>query len=152
MVTTLPLLRRTLILTVSLAVAPLLVSCSQSVSPATSPSPATAPPAASPSAAPSRSATSPTAPSTSSGRRIDITVNGRRVTPAPATVNLAVGQSLTITVTSDRDNTLHAHGFEIERAVKAGQQLEFTVSGTQSGSYEVELHEPALRLLQVAVR
>jgi hypothetical protein len=67
-------------------------------------------------------------------------------------VNLAVGRSLTIIVTSDRDNTLHAHGFNIERHIKAGQPLTITVKGTQPGVYEVELHHPELRLLQVAVR
>ncbi len=67
-------------------------------------------------------------------------------------VNLAVGESLTVTVTSDHDNTLHAHGFDIEQVVKAGQRMAFTVRGTQPGVYDVELHDPELRLLQVAVR
>lgn len=137
--TTLTRLRRILTCTVGLAVVPVLTSCSQPVSPAAAPSS-------------TLSTASSAAPSTSSGRRIDITVKGKRVTPAPATVSITAGQPLTITVTSDRDNTLHAHGFEVEKAVRAGQRLEFTVRGSQSGSYEVELHEPALRLLQVAVR
>lgn len=66
--------------------------------------------------------------------------------------NLAVGESLTITVTSDHDNTLHAHGFDIEQVVKAGQRLDITVKGSLPGVYDVELHDPELRLLQVAVR
>jgi len=67
-------------------------------------------------------------------------------------VNISVGESLTVTVTSDHDNTLHAHGFNIERAVKAGQRLDITVRGAQPGVYDIELHNPELRLLQVAVR
>jgi hypothetical protein len=79
-------------------------------------------------------------------------VKGRQVTPTPGTVNIAVGESLTITVTSDHDDQLHAHGFEIEKTVKAGQPLEFTVKGAQTGVFDVELHHPELRIVQVAVR
>jgi len=147
---TLTRLRRILTCTVGLAVVPVLASCSQTASPPAAPSAAATSTTTATATAPS--AASSAAPSASSGPRVDITVKGKRVSPAPATVSIAVGQTLTITVTSDRDNTLHAHGFEVEKAVRAGQRLEFTVKGSQSGSYEVELHEPALRLLQVAVR
>ena len=77
---------------------------------------------------------------------------GKKVTPPPAMVNIAVGQSLSITITSDHDNTLHAHGFDIEESVKAGQQLDVTIKGVVPGVYDVELHDPELRVLQVAVR
>jgi len=55
-------------------------------------------------------------------------------------------------VTSDHDNTLHAHGFDIEKNVRAGQRAEATVKGAQPGVYEFELHDPELRLFQLAVR
>ena len=79
-------------------------------------------------------------------------MTGKQVVPRPATVNIAVGEALTIAITSDHDDTLHAHAFNIEQAVRAGQRLEITVKGTEPGVYEVELHDPELRLLQVAVR
>jgi hypothetical protein len=85
-------------------------------------------------------------------RRIDISVKGKKVTPQPTMVNIAVGESLTVSVTSDHDNTLHAHGFDIEAPVKAGRRLDITVRGAQPGVYDIELHNPELRLLQVAVR
>ncbi len=72
--------------------------------------------------------------------------------PTPALVNLALGQSLTITVISDHDAPLHAHGFNIEENIKAGHRVTFTIKGAQPGVYEIELHSPELRLLQVAVR
>lgn len=152
-------LQKPLTLALGLTAALVLASCSQTDSPVVAPT--TAPPAttgptvttgppATTSPAPS---TSPSAsPSTPAGRRIDITVKGKRVTPAPATVNIAVGQSLTIAVTSDQDNTLHAHGFEIAKDLKAGQRGEITIKGAQTGSFEFELHDPELRLFQVAVR
>jgi len=77
---------------------------------------------------------------------------GKKVRPQPATVDLDVGESLTIALTSDRDNTLHAHGFEIAKPVKAGKQARITIKGAETGVFEFELHDPELRLFQVAVR
>ena len=122
---------------VGLSTALVLASCSQN-----DPTPFTTP-----------STSSPTpAQSTPAIRRIDITVTGKKVTPQPTMVNISVGESLTVTVTSDHDNTLHAHGFDIEQPVRAGQRLDITVRGAQPGVYDIELHNPELRLLQVAVR
>ncbi len=97
------------------------------------------------------STTSTTSP-TSAGRTIDITVSGRTVTPAPTQVDLPVGQTLTLVVTSDHDDELHAHGFEIEVPLTAGVPASVTLTGKDAGVFEVETHEPALTLLTVAVR
>jgi hypothetical protein len=83
---------------------------------------------------------------------IVVTVVGKRVSPRPATVDLRVGESLTIAIISDKANTLHAHGFEIAKDIQAGQRAEVTIKGAKPGVYEFELHDPELRLLQVAVR
>jgi len=107
------------------------------------------------SASPSTSATSSTpsaTTSTSTGRTIAITVIGSTITPAPAQVDLPVGQTLTLVVTSDHDDQLHAHGFEVEEDIKAGVPATIALTGKDPGVYEVELHHPALTLLTVAVR
>lgn len=67
-------------------------------------------------------------------------------------MDLAVGQTLTLTVTSDHDDQLHAHGFEVETDLKAGIPTVVALKGTVPGVYEVELHHPPLTLLSVAVR
>ena len=114
-------------------------------------------------ASPSTSATSPATSSTSatssatssrtaSDRTIAVTVTGSTVTPAPAQVDLPVGQTLTLVVTSDHDDQLHAHGFEVEEDIKAGVPASIALTGKDPGVYEVELHHPALTLLTVAVR
>ena len=97
------------------------------------------------------STTSATSPA-SAGRTLDITVAGRTVTPTPAQVDLPVGQSLTLVVTSDHADELHAHGFEVEVPLKAGVPTSVTLTGKEAGVFEVETHEPALTLLTVAVR
>jgi hypothetical protein len=74
------------------------------------------------------------------------------VSPAPTTVDLAVGEELTLVVTSDHDDELHLHGFDVEEELRAGVPTTVTVTGKDPGVYEVETHEPALRLLKIAVR
>jgi hypothetical protein len=155
-------LKRHLALPLGLTAAVVLASCGQSDSPAA------APPTAAPqeshgnaTAGPtstSKTTTSPagTSPSTPEGRRVEITVKGKQVIPGPHSVPIKVGESLTIAVTSDHDDQLHAHGFkiegvEIEKDIKAGQPLVFTVKGTKTGLFEVELHHPPLRILQIKV-
>jgi hypothetical protein len=119
---------------------------------------AQAEPASAPPTAPATSSTSETAsPGTTSepgtaARTLEITVTGGAVQPPPTQVDLAVGETLTLLVTSDRDSVLHAHGFEVETPVPAGRPTSVQLTGTAPGVYEVELHDPDVLLLQVAVR
>jgi plastocyanin len=92
------------------------------------------------------------APTRRTSAQMLITITGRKVDPAPSSVRLAVGQSLTLVVTSDHDDTLHAHGFDVEKALVAGQPTTVTLTGKAPGSYEVETHDPELRLLVVDVQ
>ncbi len=85
-------------------------------------------------------------------QRIAITITGSTVTPAPSQVDLATGAVLELVVTSDHDDELHAHGFEVEAPLTAGQPATVRLVGGEAGVYEVETHEPALTLLTVAVR
>lgn len=93
-----------------------------------------------------------TGASSDSVRTIEVSISGRTVTPAPAQVDLAIGESLRLVVTSDRANELHAHGFEAEAALGAGTPTTVTLVGKEAGVFEVETHDPALTLLTVAVR
>jgi plastocyanin len=99
---------------------------------------------------------SPTSGSPTSGsgdvRTITITVQGQRVTPPPARVTVEHGQMLRLVVTSDHDDELHAHGFDVDRELTAGQATTVDLSGAEPGLYDVETHHPELRLLQVQVR
>ena len=143
-------MKRPLVLALSLTAALALASCGGTTSPAAVP---TSPPSTHGHATTDPAHSEPsTSPSNSASKRIDVTVKGKQVTPAPATVNIGVGESLTIAVTSDKANVLHAHGFEVERALKAGQPEEVTITGAQTGSFEFELHDPELHLFDVAVR
>ena len=86
------------------------------------------------------------------GKISEVTITGKKVTPAPATIDLKVGETLTLVVTSDHDDEIHAHGFEVEGELKAGTPSTVTITGTDPGLFEVETHEPPLRLMMIAVR
>jgi ABC-type phosphate transport system substrate-binding protein len=94
----------------------------------------------------------PVASATAVEKRIEVTIVGSTVTPAPAQVELGIGQTLELVVTSDHDDALHAHGFEVEAELEAGQPEVVQLTGTEAGVFEVETHEPALTVLTVAVR
>lgn len=96
--------------------------------------------------------TPPPAGDAPQGRSIAIAIKGKSVTPSPATVDLKVGETLTLVVTSDHDDELHAHGFDVETKLVAGAPTTVLLTGRQAGLYEVETHETPLRLLMVAVR
>lgn len=96
--------------------------------------------------------TPPPAGDAPQARSIAITIKGKSVTPAPATVDLKIGETLTLVVTSDHDDELHAHGFDVETKLVAGAPTTVLLTGKQAGLYEVETHETPLRLLMVAVR
>jgi plastocyanin len=105
------------------------------------------------SSAPSPSGSSSgSSPGSPAQRTVTVTVTGSRVTPAPRTVDLAVGETMTLTVTSDHADQLHVHGFDIEKELPAGTPVSVELTGESPGVYEVETHHPELRLLKIAVR
>ncbi len=85
-------------------------------------------------------------------RTVTITVTGSRVDPPPGVVEVGPDQTLRLVVTSDHDDSLHAHGFEVEKDLRAGVPLTVDLRGAAPGRYEVETHRPALQLLVVQVR
>jgi plastocyanin len=123
-----------------------LTGCTSPPTGAASPSPevtsASPSPSASASASPSASESpSPTASETSA-LTIDITIADGQVSPNGEKMNVEVGQTILLNVTSDEHDEVHAHtegnGFELE--VPAGKKVsgEFTLNSP--GSYEVESH------------
>jgi plastocyanin len=109
--------------------------------------------AATPVASPPASAgdRTPTEASVPAGTTLEVTITGRQVDPRPAAVPVAEGETLTIVITSDVENRVHIHGFEIERHLEPGNPVSITLKGRQPGSYEVETHDPELRLFKIVV-
>ena len=110
--------------------------------------------AASPSSSTSASTSASSGSGTASGcgTGLQITVKGSAVTPPPGTTDVKAGCEVDLTVTADRTSEVHVHVVELEKPITAGQPLHVTFTPTQPGVYEVELHDPDLLLVKLAVR
>jgi hypothetical protein len=63
-----------------------------------------------------------------------------------------VGDTVKLTVSSDRADIVHVHGVNIEKPVPAGTSVTITFTVKDPGIYEVETHESDLTLLQIEAR
>jgi len=106
-------------------------------------------PQATPSALASASASSAAAPPTTSASSsadnaltINITIANGKTNPSGEKINLRVGETVILKVTSDTDDEIHAHtggdGYELE--VKANEPTTATFTVPSAGSFEVESH------------
>jgi plastocyanin len=102
-------------------------------------------PSASTSASAAPSATPTPTPSESSPAdsvTIDITIADGQVSPNGEKINVELGQTIVLNVTSDEADEIHAHtdgeGYELE--VAPGKKTTGTFELSSPGSYEVESH------------
>jgi heme/copper-type cytochrome/quinol oxidase subunit 2 len=83
---------------------------------------------------------------------IVVAVKDGKVSPKTHRVKVALGSEVRILVSSDVDDAVHVHGYEIERELPAGQSATIEFTADQSGVFEVETHEKGLLLLQLQVQ
>ncbi len=102
----------------------------------------------------SGSASAPSGEPTPTQKTIQITVSVRdgKVTPKPRRVSIPLGDQIRLQVTSDVDDELHVHGFDVQEPLEAGRTTTVELTADQQGVFEVEAHETGLELLQLAVR
>ena len=103
------------------------------------------------SSAPAASA-SASAAATGCGVGQKITVTGTKVSPPPSTLDVKAGCEVTLILTADRTSEIHVHVVELEKPITAGQPTTIVFTPTRQGVYEVELHDPDLLLVKLAVR
>jgi hypothetical protein len=126
-------------LTVAVAALALaLVGCGSSTnSTNTSPAPGTA--ASGPPASPLPPNTVP----------INLTVTGANISPQnPSTKK---GQNVQMTITTDKDEEVHLHGYDIHFDCKAGTPLTMTFAADKTGQFEVELEATSTHLTNLTV-
>jgi len=141
--------------TLALALLPLLAACGGAApSSVGAPSPSrtatSTPPASATRTAPSAPSSTPSRSGCRTG--LQITVKGTRVTPAPGTIEVQSGCEVALTITADRPNQVHVHVADLMEELAAGRPLTVTFTAEQTGVYEVELHDPELLLVKLAVR
>jgi heme/copper-type cytochrome/quinol oxidase subunit 2 len=84
--------------------------------------------------------------------QITVSVQDGKVTPKPRRVAIPLGDQIRLQVTSDVDDELHVHGFDVEEPLEAGRTTTVELTADQQGVFEVETHETELELLQLEVR
>jgi plastocyanin len=85
-------------------------------------------------------------------REIEVAITDGSVDTAEDTVEVAVGETVRVTVTSDVDDEVHVHGVEQTAELSAGRPTTLAFSLAEPGVYEVETHESGLLLFQLLVR
>ena len=83
---------------------------------------------------------------------VDVSVRDGKVAPKPHRVDVKLGANVRLQVTSDEDDVLHVHGYDVEEPLEAGHTTTVELTADQPGVFEVETHESELLLLQLAVR
>ncbi|MFD7861242.1 hypothetical protein [Streptomyces sp. NPDC059783] len=83
---------------------------------------------------------------------VDVAVRDGKVSPAPGRTEVGKGRTVRLRVRSDRDDTLHVHGYDKEARLPAGRTVTVTFTADRTGLFEVETHESDLLLTQLVVR
>lgn len=83
---------------------------------------------------------------------IAITLADGAVDPSGGKVDVARGDTVVLLVTSDRADTIHVHGYDLEFDIDPGGTARVEFVADNVGRYEIESHDPALLILQLQVR
>jgi hypothetical protein len=73
-------------------------------------------------------------------RLVELKVQQGRLVLGPEVIKLTEGDKLTLRVTSDTDDEMHLHGYNLHLDLTAGQAGELTLTANRSGRFEYELH------------
>jgi pullulanase/glycogen debranching enzyme len=86
--------------------------------------------------------------SSSSGTNVEVTIADGKVTPAPSRkVEVATGDQVHLSVTSDHADEVHVHGYDIDKEVSAGGTVTIDFTADIPGEFEVEAHKLSPSLL-----
>ncbi len=69
-------------------------------------------------------------------RTIPVAVRDGKMTPAEVTV--AEGDSVTLSITSDRAFDFHLHGYDLERGIAPGDATTLAFTATLTGRFDIE--------------
>lgn len=66
-------------------------------------------------------------------------------------VDVPVGGTVDLRVTSDVGDTVHVHGYDLEKHVDAGQPASVAFTADIPGQFEVELEDRGLKVAEITV-
>jgi plastocyanin len=82
---------------------------------------------------------------------VEITVTGGHVVGGPKQVQVAVGKSITVRVTSDVAEEIHVHGYDLKQDLTPGVPAEISFTADIPGVFEVELEHSGLKVAELQV-
>ncbi len=85
------------------------------------------------------------------GQRIAVAVDEGRVSGDTGRVPVALGETVTLVVTSDTADEVHVHGYDLTTPVSTDRPATTTFDADVPGVFEVELHEAGTVLLTLQV-
>ncbi len=98
------------------------------------------------------STTTPDSPAPAVGPTLDITIEGDSVDPVGKKIDARTGDTLLVTVTSDRAGELHVHSSPEQELEFGPGTTELKVKLGQPGQVDVEEHESDTLLARVLVK
>ena len=86
------------------------------------------------------------------GPVIEVRIAKGRVTPPPGRVEVARGDRVVFTVTSDVVDEVRLHGYDIDSELRPGGTTTVEFTADMPGLFEVETHDSGTQLFQLLVR
>lgn len=71
----------------------------------------------------------------------ELMVKQGKLTAGSGVLSAREGDEVVLRITSDRDDELHLHGYDLELALKAGVPGELKFTANRSGRFDYELHK-----------
>ncbi|MPY78574.1 MAG: hypothetical protein GEV04_08775 [Actinophytocola sp.] len=85
------------------------------------------------------------------GGAVSFTVKGGERVAGPEQVEVGVGETVTIEVTSDTADEVHVHGYNKSVELKPGEPATLTFEAAIAGVWEIELHDSGTLLTELRV-
>jgi FtsP/CotA-like multicopper oxidase with cupredoxin domain len=71
----------------------------------------------------------------------EFTIRGGKVEGGVRSIKVAKGDRVRFTVTSDRPDQIHLHGYDVEKETAPGKPAKFSVKANVEGIFEIESHK-----------
>lgn len=84
------------------------------------------------------------------GTVLEVAVTGGEV-QGGGRIQVPLGETVTIRVTSDVDDHVHLHGYDVLADVRAGEPAELVFTADIPGVFEVELEDARIPLLELEI-
>jgi len=89
---------------------------------------------------------------TTGAKNLAVTIRDAKPVGGVQHLTVDKGDRVTITVTSDVDDEVHVHGYDLMEDVAPGEQAEIAFAATIAGRFEIELEDAGTPIAALEVR